>query len=114
MLNDTHGWVCGTNNSLIKTTDGGQSWQRVSTPGYSNDYWWLEYMNENYGFIAANGKILRTTDGGNNWEIIQAGDSYPLFCVNVIDSLHIAAAGYGGVQAILQKIFIAVMEVIPG
>ena len=46
--------------------------------------------------IAGDGKVLRTTNGGNNWEIIQAGDSYPLFCINVIDSMHIAAAGYGG------------------
>ena len=40
--------------------------------------------------------MLRTIDGGNNWQIIQAGDSYPLFSIDVIDSLHIAAAGYSG------------------
>ncbi|MCL6494339.1 MAG: T9SS type A sorting domain-containing protein [Ignavibacterium sp.] len=96
MLNDTLGWACGTANSLIKTTDGGQTWQRVFTPGYTSDYWWIDFLNESYGFIAANGKVLRTIDGGQNWEIIQAGDSYPLFSIDVIDSLHIAAAGYGG------------------
>lgn len=96
MLNDTLGWACGNSNSLIKTTDGGQSWQLVTTPGYSSDYWWIDFLNENYGFIAANGKVLRTTDGGANWEIIQAGDNQPLFSIDVIDSLHIAAAGIGG------------------
>lgn len=96
MINDTLGWACGNANSLVKTTDGGQTWQTVTTPGYTSDYWWIDFMNESYGFIAANGKVLRTIDGGQNWEIIQAGDSYPLFSIDVIDSLHIAAAGYGG------------------
>jgi len=96
MINDTLGWACGNGNSLVKTTDGGLNWNTVTTPGYTSDYWWIDFMNESYGFIAANGKILRTTDGGNNWEIIQAGDSYPLFSIDVIDSLQISAAGYGG------------------
>ncbi len=95
IVNDTLGWACGNSNSLTKTTDGGITWQRVVTPDYSSDYWWIDFLNESYGFIAANGKVLRTIDGGNSWEIIQAGDSYPLFCVDAIDSLHIAAAGYG-------------------
>lgn len=97
MLNDTLGWACGTANSLIKTTDGGLSWQHIETPGYTSDYWWIDFLTESYGFIAANGKMLRTIDGGENWEIIQAGDNQPLFSVDVIDSLHIAAAGYGGI-----------------
>ena len=41
MINDTLGWACGNFNSLIKTTDGGQTWQRLFTPGYTSDYWWI-------------------------------------------------------------------------
>ncbi len=96
MINDTLGWACGTANSLIKTTDGGQTWQTSATPGYTSDYWWIDFLDENYGFIAANGKVLRTTNAGNTWDIVQAGDNQALFSVDVIDSLHIAAAGYGG------------------
>ncbi|MCL4278086.1 MAG: T9SS type A sorting domain-containing protein [Ignavibacteriaceae bacterium] len=105
MINDTLGWACGNANSLIKTADGGQTWQNIETPGYTSDYWWIDFMNENYGFIAANGKVLRTTDGGTNWEIIQAGDAYPLFSIDVIDSLHIAAAGYGGTSYPAKNIY---------
>ncbi|MBK7629378.1 MAG: hypothetical protein IPJ23_01400 [Ignavibacteriales bacterium] len=96
MLNDTLGLACGTSNSLVKTTDAGQTWQQIFTPGYTSDYWWIDFLTEQYGFIAANGKVLKTTDGGNNWEIIQAGDNQALFSIDAIDSLHIAAAGYGG------------------
>ena len=34
MLNDTLGWVCGMNQTLLKTTDTGLTWQMV-TPGYA-------------------------------------------------------------------------------
>lgn len=105
MLDDTLGWACGNRNSLIKTTDGGLTWQKILTPGYTSDYWWIEFLTESYGFIAANGKVLKTTDAANNWEIIQAGDTYPLFCLDVIDSLHIAAAGYGGTNYPAKNIF---------
>jgi photosystem II stability/assembly factor-like uncharacterized protein len=96
MINDTLGWSCGTGNSLVKTTDGGQNWQTITTPGYTANYWWIDFMDENYGFIAGDGKVLRTANGGNNWDIIQAGDAQSLYSIDVIDSLHIAAAGYGG------------------
>lgn len=95
MVNDTLGWACGA-TSLLRTTDGGASWQAINTPGYTSNYWWIEFMNESYGFIAGDGEVLRTTDGGNSWEIIQAGDDEPLYSIDIIDSLHIAAAGYGG------------------
>ena len=104
IVNDTLGWACGA-AALLKTTDGGESWQIEDTPGYTGNLWWIDFMNKDYGLIAADGKVLRTTDGGNNWEIIQAGDGYPLFSIDVIDSLHIAAAGYGGTDYSAKNIY---------
>jgi photosystem II stability/assembly factor-like uncharacterized protein len=95
LINDTVGWACGA-TALLKTTDGGENWQRVNTPGYTGNLWWIDFLNEQYGFAAADGKVLRTTDGGNNWEVLQAGDNRPLYSIDVIDSQHIAAAGHGG------------------
>lgn len=95
MINDTLGWTCGT-TTLLKTTDAGVSWQLINTPGYTGNLWAVEFLTESYGFIAADGKVLRTTNGGIDWEIITAGDNQPLYIVDIIDSLHIAAAGYGG------------------
>ncbi|MBX2975851.1 MAG: T9SS type A sorting domain-containing protein [Ignavibacteriaceae bacterium] len=104
IVNDTLGWACGA-TALLKTTDGGESWQIINIPGYTGNLWWIDFMNENYGFVAADGKVLKTTDGGNNWEIIQAGDDRPLYCINIIDSSHIAAAGYGGTNYSAKNIY---------
>jgi photosystem II stability/assembly factor-like uncharacterized protein len=95
LVNDTLGWACGA-TTLLKTTDAGESWQIINTLGYTGNLWAIEFLNNSYGFIAADGKVLRTTNEGNNWEIIQAGDNQSLYVLDIIDSLHIAAAGYGG------------------
>ncbi|MFZ2324642.1 MAG: YCF48-related protein [Ignavibacteriaceae bacterium] len=95
IVNDTLGWICGA-TTLLKTTDAGESWQIVNTPGYTGNLWAVEFLNDSYGFLAADGKVLRTANGGVDWEIIQAGDNQSLYIVDIIDSLHIVAAGYGG------------------
>jgi photosystem II stability/assembly factor-like uncharacterized protein len=93
MLNDTLGYVCGLNQTLLKTTDAGLTWQNLNT-GFNQHYWALEFLDESYGMIACGGgKILKTTDGGNSWTEHQAGDASALYAINIIDTLHIAAAG---------------------
>jgi len=93
MLNDSVGWVCGTNQTLLKTTDAGQSWQMV-TAGLNQHYWSLDFLNEEFGMIACGGGIvLKTTNGGNTWIQTQAGDTRALYTIDIIDSLHVAAAG---------------------
>jgi photosystem II stability/assembly factor-like uncharacterized protein len=96
MINDTLGWVCGLNQTLLKTTDAGLSWQPINT-GLNQHYWLLDFINEQYGMIACSGgKVLKTTNGGSNWIQIQAGDTRALYTIDIIDSLHIAAAGADG------------------
>ncbi len=97
MINNTLGWACGNYNSLIKTTNGGISWEVKTIPGYNSDLWWIEFLNEDYGFISGNpGQVIKTTDGGESWQIMQTSVFTPLYSLDLIDSLHIAAAGYGG------------------
>lgn len=104
IINDTLGWACGLNQTLLKTTDAGLSWQ-VITPGLNQHYWSLDFLNEQYGMIACGGGIvLRTTDGGDSWTQTQAGDTRALYTIDIIedsvfrrvDSLHIAVGGDTG------------------
>jgi photosystem II stability/assembly factor-like uncharacterized protein len=93
MINDTLGFVCGLNQTLLKTIDGGLTWQPVNA-GLNTHYWALDFLNEQYGMIVCGGgKVLKTTDGGTNWSQIQAGDTRALYTIDIIDSLHIVAAG---------------------
>jgi photosystem II stability/assembly factor-like uncharacterized protein len=96
MLNDTLGWVCGMNQTLLRTTDSGFNWQLIDA-GLNQHYWSLDFLNEQLGMVACDGgKILKTTDGGNAWTQLQAGDNRALYTIDIIDPLHIAAAGEGG------------------
>ena len=96
MLNDTLGWICGRNQTLLKTTDAGLNWESVIT-GYNYDYWSFDFLDQNYWMIACSqGKVLKTIDGGLSWTEYQAGNIEDLYTIDIIDSLHIAAAGYLG------------------
>jgi photosystem II stability/assembly factor-like uncharacterized protein len=93
MINDTLGWVCGLNQTLLKTTDAGLTWQPISTV-LNQHYWAVDFINEQYGMIACgDGIVLKSTDGGNTWTQIQAGDTRDLYSIDIIDSQHIVAAG---------------------
>ena len=98
MINHTLGWVCGLNQTLLKTIDGGLTWFPVSA-GLNQHYWSLDFLNEQYGMIACgNGAVLKTTNGGSSWTQIQAGDTRALYTIDIIDSLQIAAAGVRELQ----------------
>ncbi|MBS4034493.1 MAG: T9SS type A sorting domain-containing protein [Ignavibacterium sp.] len=96
MLNDTLGFVCGLNHTLLKTIDAGLTWQPVNT-GLNQHYWALDFLDENFGIIACGGgKILKTTDGGDTWTEYQAGDASALYAIDIINNQNIAASGANG------------------
>lgn len=71
-------WVVGGEPGyevLLKTTDGGNNWNTISTGG--NKYFLsVCFVNINTGFISgAGGRILKTTNSGNNWTSFNLVDS---------------------------------------
>jgi len=66
---EENGWVAGVNR-LLKTEDGGQTWQQITpaqgiSPG---NYLSLHLFDENNGiFVGTNGTIQRTEDGGQTF-----------------------------------------------
>jgi photosystem II stability/assembly factor-like uncharacterized protein len=57
-------------SKLIKTTDGGNSWQIIQqnpNDNSGNGYYNLHFMSETEGFCTNNG-IFHTTDGGKTWQ----------------------------------------------
>jgi photosystem II stability/assembly factor-like uncharacterized protein len=68
-VNDTVGWVCGY-QTILKTTDGGQSWQNIEVGSFS--LWsptCVFFYDEMHGWIGSNdSRLYRTQDGGETWE----------------------------------------------
>ncbi len=61
-----HGWACGRNGTIIRTTDGGASWhyqQAVSDTTLFD----IDFVDSLRGMIAGNSIIMYTTDGGEQW-----------------------------------------------
>ncbi|OFY14178.1 MAG: hypothetical protein A2X11_04515 [Bacteroidetes bacterium GWE2_42_24] len=74
-LDNKHGWIVGNYNSVIRTTDGGVSWDVVSFSLMSNNMYEqvifvspdTGYLAGNHGWNDENPIIRRSTDGGLNW-----------------------------------------------
>jgi photosystem II stability/assembly factor-like uncharacterized protein len=65
-INTTTGWVAGSGGTLLKTSNGGESWNFVSVP--NQDFRGVDFLDANNGYLIANsGKVYKTTDGGLNW-----------------------------------------------
>lgn len=59
-----------TTGRLIKTTDGGTSWQDVTAavPGLTGTVRGIHFVNDTLGFISNSaGRIFKTTNGGSTW-----------------------------------------------
>jgi len=70
------GWAVGHDEVILRTADGGQSWQKVHEASEDGrallDVWFKDALN---GFaIGAYGICLRTRDGGLGWESVRISD----------------------------------------
>ena len=65
------GYIVGTGGIIMKTYDGGDSWNILNS-GTLYDLYDLSFPNANTGYaVGANGIILKTTDAGNRWVVKQ-------------------------------------------
>jgi len=67
--------VVGSNGTILKTTDGGTTWQQ-KTSGTNRYLQKIRFSNSNIGYIIGDqGTLLKTTDGGESWTSINTGYS---------------------------------------
>lgn len=68
-----NGWIVGGNGSLLRTTDGGQTWQSQANILRTTPFLGLSivFLDGQTGVISMNnGLLLRTTDAGFSWELL--------------------------------------------
>lgn len=67
MLDAQTGWAVGYFGTILKTEDGGQTWNPQFSE-FTNHLNGVHFQDANHGWIAGNeGMILKTTDSGIHW-----------------------------------------------
>ena len=92
---DNTGYTVGSNGTILKFTDGGNSLINTSI-GTINDLFSICFQNADTGFAAgANGTILKTINGGNTWITQTSGTQSRLNSVFLLntDTMYIAGNG---------------------
>ncbi len=85
-FNANEGFVCGYEGFLIKTEDGGQSWQEIA---YDDERkaTKIYFVDEQIGWaVGKDGLVLSTTDGGNTWLVGNCGYRNNLLSISALDA----------------------------
>lgn len=112
MINENNGWALG-NSSVLKSTNGGIDWIKVTPPGLPATVNEISgfFLNEKIGWVSVNIPdasyidVYRTSNGGTNWNKSTIQVRTPNFKIYFNDNLHgwllafgNAAAGYDPVS----------------
>jgi hypothetical protein len=111
VVNDQIAWVSGSNGTVGKSTDGGNTWKWTVVKNFEKrDFRDIEAFDENTAIIMAIAEpanILKTVDGGNTWKTVFIDSTKGMF----LDAMDFT--GKKGVvigDPVNQKIFSAYTE----
>lgn len=91
MLNAEVGFIAGSENTILKTTDGGETWvgssQRARVGETRNNLENIWFVSPTHGWIVGSfGTLLHTTDGGETWEKRDTGFDNNLFGIHFLNA----------------------------
>jgi photosystem II stability/assembly factor-like uncharacterized protein len=102
-LDPMNGWMGGRPHALVRTNNGGATWQQASIDTTTLAFFpvlKIEFYDENYGYACGGmldiaGVIWRTWDGGNHWYAIDVLDAPAdeVRGLHTKDSLNVIGAG---------------------
>ena len=95
-----NGWAVGQFETILKTTDGGATWNRKYIISDSlNAFMSAYFIDENIGWVVGGyGQILKTTNGGESWEVQVHDSTSWLYSVRFLnDSVGIVLGDHGAI-----------------
>ena len=90
MINETTGFIAGSENTILKTTDGGETWvgssERARVGETRNNLENIWFVSPTTGWVIGSfGTLLHTADGGENWDKRDPGFDNNLFGIYFVD-----------------------------
>src|SRR5438034_1339933 len=80
------GTVVGEHGTIVRTTDGGNSWT-IQSSGTTQNLWAVSFVDANNGTaVGESGTIIATTDGGAHWLPQTSGTAVQLRGVSFSDT----------------------------
>ena len=68
-----YGWVCGEWGIVLRTIDGGETWELLDT-GVEGTLFDVDFVTRDLGIaVGIDGVLVRTIDGGETWENLKTG-----------------------------------------
>jgi photosystem II stability/assembly factor-like uncharacterized protein len=94
-------WASGTGGTVLRTVDGGATWESVVVPGAEKlDFRGIRVIDARTVFLLSSGpgdlsRVYRTTDGGTHWAVVFTNPDPPGFfdAIAFWDSKHGIIAG---------------------
>ena len=94
--NPLRGWCVGSTGVVIRTTDGGATWN-IQESNAEKDLYSIYFVDDLHGWAAGDGVIVATSDGGDHW-VLQTSDlNVHLQSIFFIDTMHGWTCGDGTV-----------------
>jgi photosystem II stability/assembly factor-like uncharacterized protein len=95
-VSDRIAWAAGTGGTIIRTVDGGRSWQRVDPPGTQDlQFRDIEAFDDDHAVALSIGegeqsRVYATRDGGRTWTETFRNDDPRAFydCITFLDRRH--------------------------
>src|SRR6185369_6233737 len=82
MVNDSVGFIATYAGSVLKTTDGGSTWEKTTVGLPTLSYHTVKFFNENDGVIGSlNGLYYSTSDGGSTWTLEGSSGSTTIYAM---------------------------------
>jgi len=86
VFNDDTAIAVGDLSTIIKTTDGGNTWAVQSNVSPSQILYSVQFIDANNGWAGGGNYLLKTSDGGQSWTQVNRDTAYGIFAVYFVDS----------------------------
>jgi len=96
-VDSANGWVVGMLGTVLRTTDGGDSWENLTDTTLNSHLYDVQFVTDSIGWVVgADGTIWKTIDAGENWVVQESGTTNALGKVYFINSTTGWVVGYLG------------------